>query len=109
MINIVQKINLEKKLEVLFITYYYTPVISENKKEIIGDKALHIKKINNNKTTNAYFSMKFSMKRNLGGNNANKIFDPSSGGIGMRLKIAKTILVKTIVPTIKINELSAKL
>ena len=58
--------------------------------------------------TNAYFSIKSSIYRNLGGKSENSIFDPSRGGIGMRLKTAKAMFTRTIVLDINKNDSVAK-
>lgn len=62
------------------------------------------KKIKNNRIKNPYRSNIISISSNLRflGNNAKRIFEPSSGGIGIKLKIAKTILIKIII-SIKIK------
>ena len=45
---------------------------------------------------NPYCSRKLSTSYKVGGKSANKTFEPSSGGMGTKLKIASRILTKTI-------------
>ena len=53
--------------------------------------------------TRLYISIKGLILRLNLGNRLNKIFDPSSGGIGTRLKIARNRLIKIAVIAIFIN------
>lgn len=55
-----------------------------------------MKKTKISKRTREYFSKNLSIKENRCGNNVKIIFDPSSGGIGIRLNKAKTIFSRTI-------------
>ena len=61
------------------------------------------KKMKNRTTNKEYFSIKARKLASLLGAMEKRIFDPSRGGIGTRLKIAKTRLIMTIVLTIDSN------
>lgn len=58
-----------------------------------------------NNIINEYFSIPSLILYIFGGNNENKIFDPSRGGTGIRLNIAKAIFIPTIYEDINTNEL----
>ena len=54
--------------------------------------------------TNEYFSINLSTGMDLWPIKPNRIFEPSSGGIGIRLNIARTIFTSTTVPASGITE-----
>ena len=78
----------------------YIPVSTLKIIKIIGDITFHKKRIKNNKTKRAHRSRNSSIKRYRAGRMEKRIFEPSRGGIGTRLKTASTILRRTIVVAI---------
>ena len=62
--------------------------INRKKKSMMGVSRCAKKKINTNKTINPYRSSIASMLRHRYGSTAKSTFEPSSGGIGIRLNMA---------------------
>ncbi len=69
---------------------------------IIGQRNI----INTNKSGNEKYSIFdfVALDKILLGNNSNKIFEPSSGGIGIRLKRASKIFTMTMISAIEIKD-----
>lgn len=74
------------------------PVKTLNKINITGVTNFQRKIIKMIKITREYFSKNLCSLNDLFPSKEKRIFEPSSGGIGIRLNIAKTILTKTITP-----------
>jgi hypothetical protein len=74
-----------------------SPVISEKAMYIRGATFPQRVIINMSKISIPHCSRKFSMYRYRLGKNENRIFDPSSGGIGIRLNNARTKFVRKII------------
>lgn len=62
-----------------------------------GDTLAQRKIMKNNKKNIPHFSKKFSIYRYLNGKKENNTFDPSRGGMGIRLKIIRTKLSTTMI------------
>ena len=76
---------------------YASPVIRLNRMKITGTIHFHKKKIRIKTRNIEYCSKKLRNGDKLLGKSAKSILDPSSGGTGTRLKIAKTRLIMTII------------
>lgn len=77
-----------------------TPVIKWKAMKIRNETLFHRKIIKNNNINIPHFSKKFSIYLYLGDKNENKIFEPSSGGIGIRLNKTRTKFKITIIEAI---------
>lgn len=78
-------------------------MIKEKRKESIGINISEKNKINAISRTREYCCMNTTNPYALRGKKPKSIFEPSSGGIGTRLNIAKAKFIKTIVDTTVIN------
>lgn len=76
------------------------PVKSEKRNIIKGATNFQIKSIKKIKMKKPQRDRKTLKLKNLAGRSENKTFEPSSGGIGIKLKKAKTKLVITMIEVI---------
>lgn len=76
------------------------PVKSEKRNIIKGATNFQINSIKKIKIKKPQRERKTLKLKNLAGKSENKTFEPSSGGIGIKLKKAKTKLVITIIEVI---------
>ena len=76
------------------------PVKSEKRNIIKGATNFQIKSIKKIKMKKPQRDRKTLKLKNLAGRSENKTFEPSSGGIGIKLKKAKTKLVITMIEAI---------
>ncbi len=78
------------------------PVKNLKRKKIKTAKYFQMKNRKKMSRSKEYFSKNVSTCRNLNGRKENRIFEPSSGGSGTRLKIPRRRFTKTIVlPMVK--------
>jgi hypothetical protein len=73
-----------------------SPVMSENSHETTGEINFQRKNTKKIKRNVPFRSRKFRASCMLFGKREKRILDPSSGGIGTRLKVARTKFIKTI-------------
>jgi hypothetical protein len=76
---------------------------------IIGSIILHRKKIIKRNRKIEYLSITSLIRKYLGDKREKKTFEPSSGGIGIKLNIANTIFIITTYTTICIKEAEKEL
>jgi len=89
------------------LNYYifYKPVNNRATKIIIGVIYSQTKKMKISRKIRLYLEKNCCNLRVCLGKSPNKIFEPSSGGIGIKLKIAKTMFVKTTITDSSTNDL----
>ena len=75
----------------------FRPVKSSATKTIKGVKYCQIKNMKISRKIRLYFEKKPCNLWVCLGKSPNRIFEPSSGGIGIKLNIAKTMLIRTTI------------
>ena len=72
------------------------PVISKKRDSTTGSKYCQRKKMKTINKMRLFRCAQYSILENRGGSAANKTFEPSKGGTGIRLKTKSTMLIKII-------------
>lgn len=77
--------------------FFYNPVNNLKKKAITGIRNFHAKKATNKNIMKPFVSRNSLNLYVLSGKKPKRIFEPSSGGTGIKLKTANVMFIRTIV------------